>query len=141
MILYYPLDKSNMASNKKINVPISSFSYDEIYAMLDAIDSEDEEDIENLMNDSHTELIDESAVESGDLENDITSIEARTEIESTSIPTTTPIEAVIRIANPESESEVDDTPLSSLSTVKDVDWKWRKQYKKQRTCRRRYSEH
>ena len=43
-----------MASNKKINIPISSLSSEEIYALLDSIDSEDEDDIDNLMNDSDT---------------------------------------------------------------------------------------
>ena len=38
-----------MASNKKINIPISSLSSEEIYALLDSIDSEDEDDIDNLM--------------------------------------------------------------------------------------------
>ena len=39
-----------MASNKKINIPISDLSSDETYALLDTSDSDDEEDIENLMN-------------------------------------------------------------------------------------------
>ena len=52
-----------MASNKKINVPISALSSDEIYALLDTIESDDEEDIENFMNDSDTEFIDESGIE------------------------------------------------------------------------------
>ena len=52
-----------MASNKKINVPISALSSDEIYALLDTIESDDEEDIENFMNDSDTEYIDESGIE------------------------------------------------------------------------------
>ena len=38
--------------------------------MLDAIDSDDEEDIENFMNDSDTEFIDQSTIENGDLESD-----------------------------------------------------------------------
>ena len=50
-----------MASNKKINIPISSFSSEEIYALLDSIDSEDEDDIDNLMNDSNTEFVDRTA--------------------------------------------------------------------------------
>ena len=37
-----------MASNKKINIPLSSLSSDEIYALLDSIES-DEEDIEILI--------------------------------------------------------------------------------------------
>ena len=52
-----------IASNKKINVPISALSSDEIYALLDTIESDDEEDIENFMNDSDTEYIDESGIE------------------------------------------------------------------------------
>ena len=55
-----------MASNKKINIPISSLSSDEIYALLDSIESYEEEDIENLMNDSDTEFVDRSAVENKD---------------------------------------------------------------------------
>ena len=53
-----------MASNKKINVPITSMSSDEVYTLLDTIESNDEEDIENLMNDSDTEFIDELLIES-----------------------------------------------------------------------------
>ena len=84
-----------MASNKKINVPISHLSSNEIYALLDAIDSEDEEDIENLMNDSDTEFIDQTVIESKDLESGISNIETRVEAESNIIPTTTPIEAIV----------------------------------------------
>jgi len=51
-----------MASNKKINISISTLLSEEIYAMLESIKSEDEEDIENLMNDSDTEFIDESGI-------------------------------------------------------------------------------
>ena len=45
-----------MASNKKINVPITSMPSDKIHALLDTTESNDEEDIENLMNDSDTEF-------------------------------------------------------------------------------------
>lgn len=118
-----------MASNKKINIPISTLSSDEIYAMLDSIESDDEEDIENLMNDSDTEFIDESGIENIDL--DISSTGTRPEAASNIIQTTTPIEAVVRIVDPESED--DDVPLSNLVAVKPAvkqpDWKWRKQYK------------
>ena len=55
-----------MASNKSINIPIYSLSSDEIYALLDSIDSDKEEDIENLMNDSDTEFVDRSVVENKD---------------------------------------------------------------------------
>ena len=51
-----------MASNKKINILIPKLSLDEIYALLDTIDSDDE-DIENLINDSDTEFVDQSLVE------------------------------------------------------------------------------
>ena len=44
----------NMDSNKKINISISSLSSDEIYALLDSIESDEEEDTANLMNDSDT---------------------------------------------------------------------------------------
>ena len=47
-----------MASNKKINIPITSMLSDEIYALLDIIESDDKKDIENLMNDSDTKFID-----------------------------------------------------------------------------------
>ena len=47
-----------MASNKKkINIPISSLSSKEIYALLDEIDTDYEEEIDNLMNDSDTEFL------------------------------------------------------------------------------------
>ena len=55
-----------MASNKKINILISSLSSDEIYALLDSIESHEEEDVENFMNDSDTEFVDRSAVENKD---------------------------------------------------------------------------
>ena len=55
-----------MASNKKINIPISSLSSDEIYALLDSIESDEEEDMENLMNNSVTEFVDRSVVENKD---------------------------------------------------------------------------
>ena len=57
-----------MASNKKINIPISSLSSDEIYVLLKSIENRDIEnkDIENLMNDSDTEFVDRSLVEDKD---------------------------------------------------------------------------
>ena len=45
-----------MASNKKINVPITGISSNEIYALLDTIESDDEDNIENLINDSDNKL-------------------------------------------------------------------------------------
>lgn len=52
-----------MASNKKINVPVSSLSSEEIYVLLDNICSDDEEAIDNLMNDFDTEIVDRAALE------------------------------------------------------------------------------
>ena len=60
-----------MASNKKINIRISNLSSDEIFALLDTIDSEDEEDVENLMNDFDTEFVDQSLVENKDVYKDM----------------------------------------------------------------------
>ena len=40
-------------------------SSDEIYALLGTIESDDEEDIENLINDLDTKFIDESLIENG----------------------------------------------------------------------------
>ena len=52
------LDVRRMASNKKkINIPISNLSSKEIYALLDEIDTDYEEEIDNLMNDSDTEFL------------------------------------------------------------------------------------
>ena len=55
--------KWTVASNKKINVPITSMLCDKIYALLDTIKSNDEEDFENLMNNSDTKFIGESLTE------------------------------------------------------------------------------
>ena len=55
-----------MAFNKKINILIPKLSLDEIYALLDTIDSDDE-DIENLINDSDTEFVDQSLVENKEI--------------------------------------------------------------------------
>lgn len=63
-----------MASNKKINVPVSSLSSEEIYVLLDNICSDDEEAIDNLMNDFDTEIVDRAALEN--LENEFGSSDA-----------------------------------------------------------------
>ena len=70
-----------MASNKKINIPFSGTSSDQICALLDAIDNEGKEDIENLLNGSDTEFIDQSAVENGDVDRDLSPIKNRKETE------------------------------------------------------------
>ena len=56
-----------MTSNKKkISIPISSLSSEEIYTLLDDIDSDYEEEIENEMNNFNTELVDKTAIENSE---------------------------------------------------------------------------
>ena len=121
-----------MASNKKINVPIRSMSSDEIYALLDTIGRDDEEDIGSLMNDSDTEFIDESLIENGGSKGDLTLSTSCLDIENhlNNPNTPTPIEAVVGISQPDSDSD-DDVPLNSLQVPKaDKEWEWRKQFKR-----------
>ena len=107
-------------------------SSDKIYALFDTTESDDEEDIENLMNDSDTEFIDKPLVENGGSKSDLSLSASCLDIENhLSDPNTpTPIEAVVRISQPDSDSD-DDVPLSSLQVPKaDKEWKWRKQFKR-----------
>ena len=107
-------------------------SSDKIYALFGTTESDDEEDIENLMNDSDTEFIDESLIENGGSKSDLSLSTSCLDIENhLSDPNTpTPIEAVVRISQPDSDSD-DDIPLSSLQLPKaDKEWKWRKQFKR-----------
>ena len=99
---------------------MSSLSPDEIYALLDSIESDKEEDIENLMNDSDTDFVDRSVVENKDSD-----MHVDEESESTSngahsnlIPTHLPIQAVVRQDVPEEESS-DDEPLITLVKQKE----------------------
>ena len=104
----------------KINILISSLLSDEIYALLDSIESDEEEDIENLMNDSDTEFVDRSVVENKDSdmhvdeEPETTSNDAHSNL----IPTHLPIQAVVRQDVPEEESS-DDEPLITLAKQKE----------------------
>ena len=50
---------SNRSERKKISIPISTLSSNEIYALLDIVESDEEEEIENLMNDLDTEFVEE----------------------------------------------------------------------------------
>ena len=121
-----------MASSKKINVQITSMSSDEVYTLLDTIESNDEEDIENLMSNSHTEFIDELLIENSGSESDLPLSTSCLDIENhLSNPNTpTPIEAVVPISQTNFDSD-DDVPLSSLQVSKnDKEWKWRKQFKR-----------
>ena len=74
-------------------------SSDEIYALLDTIESNDEEDIKNLMNDSDNNFIDESLIENGGSESDLLLSTRCLDIENhLSDPNKpTPTEAVVRI--------------------------------------------
>ena len=118
-----------MASNKKINIPISSLSSEEIYALLDSIDSEDEDDIDNLMNDSDTEFVDRTAAENLEHENvEVVTQEKDDFNGSNHIPTTKPIEAVVRIAKPSAASVDGDDDV--LAAKKD-NWKWRRRFREQ----------
>ena len=108
-----------MALIKKINVAITSMPSDKIYALLDTIKSNDKEDIQNLMNDSDTKFIDESLIEKGGSKSDLPLSTSFLDIENhLSDPNApTPIEAVVRISQPGSDSD-DDVSLSSLQVPK-----------------------
>ena len=91
-----------MALNKKINVPITSMSSEKLYALLDTIESDDKEDVENLINDSDTKLIDESLIENGGSKSDLSLSTSCLGIENhLSDPNTSTLtEAVVRISQP-----------------------------------------
>ena len=103
---------------------------------MDSIESDEEEDIENLMNDSDTEFVDRSVVENKDSdmhvdeEPETTSNDAHSNL----IPTHLPIQAVVRQDVPEEESS-DDEPLITLAKQKEPVWKWRKGFAKTRLQR------
>ena len=120
-----------MASNKKINILISSLSSDEIYPLLDSIESDKEEDIENLMNDSDTEFVDRSVVENKDCDKHVDEEPETTsnDTHSNLIPTHLPIQAVVKHDLSEEESS-DDEPLITLAKQKKPVWKWRKRFAK-----------
>ena len=100
-------------SNKKINIPITNISLNEIYARLDTTDSDDEEDIKNLMNDSDSEFVDQSLFENKDLHEDIEPKKSTNGEYSNHIPNKLPIEPVVRQAITEEESD-HDKPVSNL---------------------------
>ena len=120
-----------MAYSKKINSPISSLSSDEIYALLDSIESDEKEEIENLMNDSDTEFVDKSVVENKDSDMHVDEEpETRSnDTHSNLIPTHLPIQDVVRQDVPEEESS-DYEPLITLAKQKETVWKWRKLFAK-----------
>ena len=84
------------------------------------------------MNNSETKFIDKSLIEKGGSKSNLSLSTSCLDIENhLSDPNTpTPIEAVVRISQPDSDSD-DDVPLSSLQVPKaDKEWKWRKQFKR-----------
>ena len=89
-----------MASKKKkIKIPISNISSEEINTLQDNIDSNYEEKIDNLMNDFNTEFVDRTAIQNS--ESDISEVvicEKGDSNGSNFIPTTKPIEAVVKSA-------------------------------------------
>ena len=121
-----------MSSNKKTNIRyLKKISSDEIYVLLDSTESDEEEDIENLMNVSDTGFVDKSVVENKDSnmhvdeEPETTSNDAHANL----IPTHLPIQAVVRQDVPEEESR-DDEPLIPLAKQMESVWKWRKRFAK-----------
>ena len=110
----------SIASNKKkIDIPISYLSSDEIHALSDDINSNYEEETDSLMNDSDTKFraaieysesdISEAAIQEKDDSNVVTLFRQKKLIE-----------AAVKIVKPDSESEKDgdDVPLSNLVVKK-----------------------
>ena len=93
---------------------------------------DDEEDIENLIDNSDTEFTGQLLIENDGSKSDLSLSTSCLDIENYSsdpnIPT--PIEAVVQISQPDSDSD-DNVPLSSLQVPKtDKEWKWRQQFKR-----------
>ena len=106
-------------------------SLNQIYEYLEAINSEGDKDIENFMNDPGIELIDQSSMEKGDVDSDLSPIKKSIETGIHVISTSITIDILVRISKPDLDTEDDDVPLSSLKVPKDdEEWKWRKQIDK-----------
>ena len=90
-----------MASKKKkIKIPISNISSEEINTLQDNIDSNYEEKIDNLMNDFNTEFVDRIAIENSECDiSEVVIYEKDDSNGSNFIPTTKPIEAVVKVCN------------------------------------------
>ena len=106
-------------SNVKIQVPILSLCSRRFYALLDDVDSDDEKEVDNLMNDSDVDLwlgnllgnykvISQKA---GTHKNDDSNV-------NTFIPTTKSTEALVQVAKSDYKSvdDSDDVPLSNLTS-------------------------
>ena len=102
------------------------------YVLFDTIESDDEEDIEKLMNDLDTEFIDKSLIENGGSKSDLLLSTSCLDIKNhlSDLNTPTPTEAGVRISQPDFDSD-DDISLNSLQVPKaDQEWKRRKQFKR-----------
>ena len=123
--------RETLLLTKKINIWISSLSSDEIYALFDSIESDEEEDIQKLMNDSDTDFVDRSVVQNKDSDMHVDEKPETTsnDAHSNLIPTHISIQAVVRPDVPE-EEQSDDKPLITLAKQKEPLWKWRKRFAK-----------
>ena len=84
------------------------------------------------MNDSDNKFIDESLIENGGSKRYLLLSTSCLDIENhlSDSNTPTPIEIVVWVSQPDSDSD-DDIPLSSLQVPKaDKEWNWRKQFKR-----------
>ena len=90
---------SNMDNERKKDVNIIRWSIGDIFALLDSFESNDERDIENIMNDFHTEFVaeDESVIST----NIIRKEETGDQSSSLSVP-----EASIHILSTRQEDEI-----------------------------------
>ena len=88
------------SKKKKIKIPISNLSSEEINSLQDNIDSDYEEKIDNLMNDFNTEFVDRIAIENSECDiSEVVIYEKDDSNGSNFIPTTKPIEAVVKVCN------------------------------------------
>lgn len=92
-----------MASNKKINIPIPDLSSKEKYALIDSIESDHEENIDNLMNEFDTKFIDYSLFEVGMRHKDIGQVTQDNTVKANLIPINVPIEGVV--TQPQSDDD------------------------------------
>ena len=107
----------NMASNKKINIPIPDLSSKEKYALIDSIESDHEENIDNLMNEFDTKFIGYSLFEVGMRHKDIGQVTQDNTVKANLIPINVPIEGVV--TQPQSDDDFEhEKPLCKLANKK-----------------------
>ena len=87
-----------MASKKKkIKIPISNLSSEEINTLQDNFDSDYEKKIDNLMNDFNTEFVERTTIENSECDiSEVVIYEKDDSNGSNFIQTTKPIEAVVK---------------------------------------------